>query len=401
MKSRQPITKGKRSLLLFVVLGAISVIAACNFSSSPLPPVRIGFIAPITGSTNPIIGTRMVKVAQLAVEIVNEKGGLSVGDRQQKVVLVVEDNQDNPDEAVAAANRLINQENVVAIVGLSRSRNAIPVANVAEKAQIPTISCNSTNPQTTAGKKYVFRVPFLDTFQGQAIAQIAVEELGANTAAVLYDIASEYNRNLATLFQAEFERLGGQIVAFESYTSDQQDFTSQLERIRDRDASILFLPNYSEDILKQARQIRQLGIQATLLGGDSWSVFQEANLLELEGSFFTTYWTRDLANAQTAEFIKAYFRRYQEIPLSGGVLCYDALGLIFHAIETQGRSDPESIRLGLANTKNYQGVSGTISYSGSGDPIKPIIFLQVKAGKARFYKLVNPLLGCRNLTEDC
>jgi len=245
----------RRFLLLLGTCLALSV-WACRPDSQTPPDITIGLIAPLSGELAETVGQETVRGAKLAVSEVNGAGGLEVGDVRRQVVLAIADDRDSPDEAVAAATRLINEKNVVALVGLPLSRIAIPVADVAEGAGIPAVSSWSTHPQTTAGKKFVFRVAFTDDFQGRVIARFSRETLRANTAAVLYDIASDYNRGLAEIFRREFEAIDGRVVAFESYTTDERDFGGQLRQIRDSGAEVLFLPNYDNEVPRQAQQGR-------------------------------------------------------------------------------------------------------------------------------------------------
>ena len=354
--------------------------------------IRIGLSSIMTGVTAPS-QQGSVNAAKLAVREVNDAGGLNVGGYKHKVVLIIEDNEDRAEIGVSTALSLINQEGVTAIVGPNKSRNAIPVATICEKARIPMISPISTNPQTTAGKKYVFRATFADDFQGKILASFAYNDLGVRKAAVLYDIASAYNRELAEIFKHVFEKNGGRVVAFETYTSDQnQDFRPQLLRIRDSEPELLFLPNYDQEVPLQVRQARQLGITTTFLGSDSWPRIG-AELLknqEFEGSFFSDSWSKDRAGSNAQGFIRCYREAYKKDPSSLAALTYDAFGLLFHAIQSQGRADPESIRNGLANIKNYNGVTGNISYQGSGNPAKSAVILQIKEGRTVFYKQVSP-----------
>ncbi len=381
----------RRRVALVLILSLIIVgLVACSPQPNQEVEIRIGLIIPLSGDLAPVIGQPTVDAAKLAVQMVNDNGGLDVGGHKQKVVLIVEDNQDKPDGAVDAARKLIAQENVVAIVGPRLSRNAIPAANVAEEAHIPLISPTSTHPETTAGKRYVFRTSFVDDFQGQVMARFAAEELGAQKAAVLYDIASDYNKGLAEIFKQVFEESGGQVVAFETYTTDEQDFSRQLARIRDSEPEALFLPNYPNKVPLQAQQARQLGIKATIIGGDAWDAEMFANYPELDGAFFSTHWHPDIANEQAQIFIEAYRQTYNRIPNEKEALTYDAFGLIFQTIHNQGQANPESIRNGLYSLERYQGVTGIIEYKDSGDPVKSAVILQIKEGRTIFYKLVNP-----------
>ncbi|MDY6805390.1 MAG: ABC transporter substrate-binding protein [Cyanobacteriota bacterium] len=383
----------KKLLALTLIGFSIAIIPiSCSLSPSPEPEIRIGLIAPLTGEFADFLGKVTMESAQLAVKEVNDAGGIQVAGGKRKVVLLIEDDRDTPDDAVEAARKLIYQENVVALTGLPLSRIAIPVAKIAENSRIPTISSWSSNPETTAGKKYVFRVPYTDDVAGKVIAKVAREELGYERAAVLYDIASQYNRDLAQFFKGEFEKIGGKIVAFESYTTDEKDLTTQLKNIQNSSAEVLFLPNYSQEISNQVQQINNLGLNINFLGSETWSTLEKSDRLKLEGSFFTEIWSPSLDNAKTQAFVATYRQVYNQIPTTVAALSYDAMGLLFTAIEREGKADPESIRNGLANIGYYEGVGGKMSYQNGGDPMRNILILQLKDGEAVVYKKLN-LLG--------
>ena len=371
---------------------SFSWMGACGYQPAQQAEIRIGVVVPLSGD-NSDSGSATVEGAQMAIQEVNEDGGLDIGGEKQKVVLFVEDNQDIPELAVDACRKLIYQENVVAVVGLNVSRNAIPAATICESARVPMISTGSTNPETTAGKKYVFRAIFVDDFQARILAQFAYHDLGVRKAAVLYDIASIYNRELAEVFKRVLENSGGRLVAFESYTSDDnQDFNPQLVRIRDSEAELLFLPNYYSDVLLQVQQARQIGVRAMFLGGDAWGQLGSEALKkeEFQGAYFCNNWDNSSGNSQSQNFLKAYRRAYERDPRGLAALTYDSFGLLFHALQSQGKTDPESVRNGLARIQNYAGASGIISYRGSGDPAKSAVILKIENGNAAFYKQVNP-----------
>ena len=155
-------------LLTMIMFGG--VIGCGGSQEAKLSEIKIGVIAPITGE-KAAIGQATVNAAELAAQEVNDVGGLQVGDQKVKVILVIEDHKDQEAAAVAAARKLINQDSVVALTGLHISRNAIPVGEIAESSHIPMISGKSTNPKTTEGRDYVFRVAYLDPFQGRVLAR--------------------------------------------------------------------------------------------------------------------------------------------------------------------------------------------------------------------------------------
>lgn len=383
--------RSKKSLIL-ISLSCVLAILLAN-CTQPVPEsseIRIGLIAPFNGDAAETTGNPTERGAKLAIQPINEKGGLEIDGKKYQVSLIIKDDRDNPDEAAAVTNELINQEKVIAIVGPPRSRSAIPAAEVAERAKIPMISTKSTNPQTTANKEYVFRVIYTDALQGKAIARFSAQDLKITKAAVLYDVANDYSRDLATIFKQEFENLGAQVVAFESYTTDVQDFQVPLTKIRESKAELIFLPNYAEEVAKQAKQIKELGLDVTLIGGDSWGSLLEESYADLEGAFLAEVWTVDLPNPENKHFLEEYHKMYQETVNSHAALTYDAVNLILEIAQKQGKADPESIREGLAHLKNYQGATGSISYEGSGDPVKGLAILQIKNNKLEFYQQIDP-----------
>lgn len=375
--------------LAAIFLLVFSALASCAPKEQQVDEIRVGVIASITGSI-PNVGKSTVEAAQMAAAEINDAGGLEVAGRKYKITLIIEDDQDKAESAVAAAEKLINQEYVVAIIGPQASRNAVPVANVAENARIPMISPWSTNPDTTAGKQYVFRVAFIDPFQGQVMARFTFEELGATKAAVLYDIASAYNRGIAEIYKQVLEAAGGEVVAFESYTTGETDFTKQLTRIRNSGAEVLFLPNYENEVPLQAEQAHRLGLDIPIIGSDAWGTIAPENRAELEGDYFSTHYAPDIVEEPARTFIENYAGMYGHTPDDVAALTYDAFGLLFQAIQSQGMAEPEAIRAGLAGIESFVGVTGNMKYSGSGDPIKSAVVLQVVNGQFVFYKLATP-----------
>ncbi len=375
-------------LVLVLSWSLLGTCLGCHRQSVARTEIRIGVLV----DRSSLGGDPTVHAAELAVAEVNGAGGLDVAGEAHPIVLVVVDTEGSQGKTVDMARLVIHQQDVVAVVGPSRSRDALLAGDVAEHAQVPMISPESTNPRTTAGKDYVFRAACTDTFQGRVLARFAVEELRASTAAVLYDVANAYNRDIATVFRDTLEAAGVQ-VAFEAYTTGDQDFSEQLVRIRNRRPRVLFLPNFNAEILVQTQQARRLGIDAVFLGSDSWSTNPLIPHPQLEGAFLSQNWHPDLAmtNAGARDFLAAYRRAYDQDPTDTAALTYDALGIFFQAIRSAGRADPEGIRRELSRLEDYRGVTGPITYRGTGgDPQKDVVILQIKQGKTVVYKRVRP-----------
>ncbi len=381
----------KRLAWLLVLAWLVAACVPAAPAEQPTGELRIGVLATLSGTAADVVGRSTVEGAQLAAKRANDAGGVNVGGRKQRVVLVIEDDQDRAEAAIDAARKLITQQSVVALVGPQFSRNAIPVAGVAESSHIPMVSPASTRPETTAGKRYVFRAAFTDPLQGRALARFTRDELHAQSVAVLYDVASAYNKGLADIYRDAFREAGGQVVAYESYTTDARtNLAAQLGRVQASAAQVLFLPNYADEVPAQVEQARQAGIHATLLGSDSWGDIAAAEMEKLEGAFYTGHWASDMASEQAQAFVAAYREAYGRLPTETSALTYDALGLLFQGLSNQNTASAEAIRNGLASVESYTGVTGTMRFQGTGDPVRSIVMLQIHDGRATFYRLVNP-----------
>ena len=381
------------SLLLFSVLVSLGV-AAWGAEKT----LKLGVIAELTGDM-PAVGTSCKNAAELAVKEVNAAGGLQVGKEKMKVDLVVEDNAGKADQSAAAAQKLITQDEVLAIVGPNASRYAIPASEIAESSETVLITPWSTNPKTTLDaatgkpKKYVFRACFIDPFQGGVLAKFALENLKAKKAAVLYDVASDYNKGIAEVFKTNYEKLGGKIVAFETYTTNDKDFSAQLTKIKDAKPDVIFLPNYYSEVPLQVQQAKRLGITAPFIGSDSWGSNELLTLggADLNSYYFSTHYAADNAAPVAKKFIADYEKAYGAKPDDVAALTYDAFGLLFGAIKNAGKADREAIRAALSTLPSYKGVTGDMKFQAdSRDPIKSAVIVQIKDGKFAYFTNANP-----------
>ncbi len=353
--------------------------------------IKVGVNAEITGS-KPTVGASCKNAAQLLADQVNAAGGLKVGDKTRKVTLFIEDNEDKPESAAAVAKKLISQNNVLAILGPNASGNAIPTARICEDAQVIMITPWSTNPKTTEKLKYVFRACFVDDFQGQVMAKFARQNLKANTAAVLYDVASEYNKGIAEIFKKNFEALGGKVPAFESYTKDDKDFSSQLTKIKAANPDVLFLPNYYNEVPLQVQQARRLGLTCAIIGSDSWGSDELLKLAgrDLEGCYFSTHYAPDIATEKAQKFIKDYEAKYGKKPDDVAALTYDSGQLLLNAVAQANSLDRKKVRDALATIAEFEGVTGKMKFTGTGDPTKSAVILLIKDGKFTYHDSVAP-----------
>jgi branched-chain amino acid transport system substrate-binding protein len=255
------------------------------------------------------------------------------------------------------------------------------------------ITPSATHPETTAGKRCSFRVSFTDPEQSRALARFAAEDLGMPPAAVLYDAANAYNRDMAEVFHRAYEAAGGRVVAVETYTTGELDFGNQLTRIRESRPGILFLPNFRSEVEAQIRQARRLGIDATLLGGDAWLPQSLDELPEAEGSYAVTHWLVDVARdrAEARTFTADFRAAYGEDPVPPAANAFDAAGLLFRAITDGGSVEPASICRQLSLIEGYRGVTGTMTFlGGGGNPQKPVLIAAIRDGRVVLDRQVDP-----------
>jgi branched-chain amino acid transport system substrate-binding protein len=375
-----------KKTFLFAALLALAGLSGCGDGGAP--SVKVGLNVELTGEM-PAVGASSRNAAELFVSELNAAGGVDVGGTKLPIKLVVADNGAKADQARTVAQRLISQDNVVAMVGPNASSCAIPASIVAETFKCPMISPWSTNPKTTLDeegkpKEYVFRACFIDTFQARVLAKFVLNNLKAKTAAVLYDVASEAPNGQATLFKETFEKDGGQIVAFETYTTGDRDFSAQLTKIKAANPDVIFLPAYYNDAAGITRQARQQGITAQFVGSDAWSSPEIIGLggKEIEGSYFCNHYSTEIATPIAKKFVADYTAKYGKAPDDVAALTYDAMGLLTQAIKEAGKADRQAIRDALAKIAKFEGVTGTMQFQpGSGDPIKSAVILQIKDGK--------------------
>jgi len=382
--------------LLTLLVIASFLLPACGPAGGDT--IKVGGIAELTGDI-PAVGASFKNAAEMAVAKINDAGGLDVGGKKYQIELIIEDNAGKADQSASAAQKLITQDNVVAIIGPNASRYAIPASEIAESNKVALISPWSTNPKTTldantnAPKQYVFRACFIDPFQGRVVAKFALDQLKATKAAVLYDVASEYNKGIAEFFKQTYEENGGTVVAFETYTTGDKDFNAQLTKIKETAPEVIFLPNYYSEVPLQIQQAHALGIEVPFLGSDSWGSSELLSLCgtDCEGYYFSTHYAADNATPIAKEMIDAYKAKYGNTPDDVAALTYDAFGLLWQALQTAGKVDRQAVRDALAKIPNYEGVTGTMQFQeGSGDPIKSAVILQVKNGAFVFFANAAP-----------
>jgi branched-chain amino acid transport system substrate-binding protein len=355
--------------------------------------IRLGGMGPTTGNVA-TFGVDQKNAYELAVDQVNRSGGLSVGGQSRKIDLIFNDEQNSPEVGATVARKLINQDHVVAILGPTNTLVCMAAGPIAQSSKVPLITPTCTNPKVTLIGDYIFRAGFIDTFQGAAGAYFAYHTLGKRRVGILFDNANDYAKGLATYFRQAFEKLGGKVVAFESFTDETKtvDFRPQLIRIKAANPDLVYSSDYYGAAALIAQQMKQLGLNATLMGGDG---YDSPDLVKIggksvEGVYFTNFYSQEDPSPAVRAFVKDYQSKYATAPGAYAAQAYAAAQILFDAIKRAGKTDGPSIRDALAKTQNLTTVGGVISFDQNRNPSKPAVVLQIKDGKQSFVTTISP-----------
>ncbi len=388
--------KGWLFIISCLVIGLIFMPSAwCKTKT-----IKVGINAPMTGDI-PKVGEGTKFAAQMWLEDIKAAGGLEVGGKKYPVELVIEDNESKAESAVKVNTKMITEDEVMVIVGPQSSKQAIPAGEVANNYKTPMISPWSTNPDTTKDRPFVFRGCFLDPFQGPVLANFIKEEFGFTKAAVLYDVASDYPKGLAEFFKEAWEKVNGagSVVAFESFTTKDADFSSQLTKIIKSGAEVLFTPQYYNEVALIVQQAHELGWNKPIVGSDSWGSAETVELCgkDCYGLFFSTHYAAAGAKGATKAFIDRYNKKYGYVPDDVGALTWDALNIVQTAIQSMSNisgnieKDRKSVRDAMAKVKEFNGITGKMTFTEDGDPIKCAVIVKISdKGEYEFYKSVCP-----------
>lgn len=349
--------------------------------------ILVGEFGSLTGD-QATFGISTNKGIKMAFDEINEKGGI----KGKKIKLITEDNQGKNEEAAAAVTRLITQNKVVAIIGEVASGRSKAAAPIAQQYKIPMISPSSTNPDVTRIGDYIFRVCFIDPFQGFVMAKFAKDNLKAKKAAVLRSIGNEYSVGLADVFTNEFKKMGGEVVADLSYQDKDVDFKAQLTQLRSKSPDVIFVPGYYTEVGLIAQQAKQLGIKAPLLGGDGWDSpkLNEIGKEAINGSYFSNHYTTESTDPVVVDFIKKFQEKYKEVPDGLAALGYDAAKILAASMEKAKDLSSQSIRDEIAKTKDFGGVTGKISINEERNAVKSAVVVQVEGEQRKYVTTINP-----------
>ena len=391
------------------LLGAVALLAGGCGGGGGKDEIVIGEYGSLSGNDATFGQSTKAGVEIALAELEAQKQGQIGG---MKVRAVVEDDQGRPEEAATVVQKLINQDRVVAVIGEVASSRSLAAAPICQNAGVPMISPSSTNPEVTKKGDCIFRMCYLDDFQGQVMARFAGQNLGLKKVAVLKDVKNDYSVALAQFFTAEFVKNGGTIAVEQSYSSGDQDFRAQLTAIKARNPQAIILPGYYTEAGLITRQARELGLTVPVIGGDGW---ESEKLIEIggeamNGCYYANHWSLDQQSPRLQAFLNAYRAKFNGDPDAIGGLAYDAATVLFQSLEKLATDDPATFKaLGsskagtpartaatrklrdiIAATANYEGATGMITLDENRNPKKPIVVIAVKGGKKVFETSIAP-----------
>jgi branched-chain amino acid transport system substrate-binding protein len=382
--------------------------AGCGGSGSN--EIVVGVYGSMTGN-DADFGQSTSKGVELAVEELQKNHGGKIGGLTVRTI--VEDDQGRPEEAATVVQKLITQDNVAAVIGEVASSRSLAAAPKCQEAGVPMITPSSTNPKVTEVGDFIFRMCFIDQFQGEVIAKFAAENLHFTKCAMLKDVKNEYSVGLAKFITDAFVARGGQIVGREqAYSAGDQDFRAQLTAIKSSNPQAIFVPGYYTEVGLIARQAKELGINAPLIGGDGWESDQLISIggEALNGAYYANHFAADNPDTVLQAFLGRYKAKFGMEPNAIGGLAYDAANVLFGAMESLAQSDPAlfaalgsakagtperkqadaKIRDLIAQTQNYPGVTGSITLDAQRNAKKPAVMLEIKDGKKVYAATIAP-----------
>lgn len=386
----------KKGLKLFTAgLMSALVLAGCGAkaSTTDAKTIKIGLNYELSGNVS-TYGQSLVNGIEMAFKEINDKGGV-LG---KQVELVKVDNKSLTDEAANVSSRLATRDNVVAILGPATSGNVKAALPPATENKVPLISASSTADDVTLDsngkvREYVFKTCFSDSFQGITMANFAFSELGFKNAAILRDNTSDYSKGLTVNFTETYEGLGGKIVAEEAYQAKDTDFKTLLTTIKASNPDVLFVPGYYEEVGLIIKQARELGLNVPVLGADgldSPKLLEIAGADALENTYYSNHYTSSDTSPDVVAFKEAFNKAYGADPDAFNALGYDMAYMVADALERAGSADREKLKDALAATKDFKGITGTLTMDEFHNPIKAVTILKIEGGVPTYFMKQEP-----------
>jgi branched-chain amino acid transport system substrate-binding protein len=376
-----------RSILLGTI-AALCLFAGCQKPGGADGAIVVGEFASLTGK-EATFGMSSHEGTQLAVEQINAEGGV-LG---RPIKLVTEDNQSKAGESATVVSKMISRDGAVAILGEVASSRSLEGAPICQESRVPMISPASTNPKVTRIGNYIFRVCFIDPFQGTVMANFATQKLKLRRVAVLTDVKSDYSKGLAKFFEQSFAEAGGEVCSRLDFNGGDKDFKAQLTTIKGTNPEAVFLPGYYTDTALICRQAKEVGLEVPFLGGDGWESEELVKIGKeaMEGHYFSTHYTPDAGSPKGAKFVEDYKNRYGgKTPDTMAALGFDSALVLAEAIRQAGTTEGSAVREKLAQIKDFEGATGRTTINEDRDATKSAVVMQVKGGKFQYVDTVKP-----------
>ena len=374
-----------RAVTLLAVTVTLFTLTSCTREPDA---IKLGHYASLTGK-DAAFGVATRKGVLLAIEEINAKGGV-LG---RPLAYLVEDIQSKQGESATAVKKLISRDKVVAVIGANASANSLEAAPICQNSQIPMMAISSTNPRVTEVGDYIFRICFIDPFQGAVLAKFAHTSLKAKRVALLTAVNSPYSVGLSAVLRQDFTARGGEIIAEQKYNEGEKDFRAQLTALRPLKPDVIAITGFYAEAALICLQARALGIDVPFIGGDGWEAPQ---LIELggkavEGTYYSTYFSAENDAPEVRAFVKKFSARWtNETPEAVSALGYDAVYLIAAAMTNAGTTAGPKLRDAIAATKNFPGVTGQTTIDEKRNSAKAAVMLTVKNGRSLFFESVTP-----------
>jgi branched-chain amino acid transport system substrate-binding protein len=369
----------------FLLLPALSALLAATVLAQDT--IKVGEYASLTGK-EATYGQAAHKGTLLAVEQVNAAGGV-LG---RQIELLTEDDQSKPGEAATIVRKFIAHDKVSAVLGEIASSRSLEAAPICQNAKIPMISPGSSAPELTARGDYIFRVCFIDAFQGTVMAKFAKNSLKLHRVAVLSSVSSAESVGLAKFFRQRFTADGGAVVLDQKYSEGDKDFHAQLTAIRAADVEGVFVPGYDAEAALICKQARDLGLTVPIFGIDGWESPELVALggKAVEGSYFDTHYSPESTEPVVVNFNAAFVKRWGVGTDALSALGYDSVMMLVDGLRRAGTADSAKLRDAIAATKDFRGVTGVITLDEQRNPTKSAVVLTVKDGKFKYVESVSP-----------
>jgi len=359
-----------KRMFVAVCAAALAVVTGCSKSGDST--IKIGGVAPLSGGVA-VYGVECKNGIDLAIEEINAAGGVN----GQKLEFICEDDEGDPAKSVNAYKKLVTSDEVSIIIGSLTSGCTIAITQQAQANGVIQIAPAATAVAVTDAGNYIFRTCYTDPFQGRVGGKFAAVNLGAKTAAVLYDIGNDYSVGLRDNFIEEFTKRGGVVVANESYITNDKDFNAQLTKIKSTNPEVVYLPDYYGTVALIAKQLRAQGISCPIVGADGWDGLTENAGDEVLGGYYSNHYAEDSTDEKVQKFVGSFKAKFGKAPNAFAALGYDSVYMLKDSMEKAGSADAEKVRAAL-EAIDGEFVTGHIVFDKNRNPLKSAVMVKLE-----------------------